>query len=204
MNKYIKYIIIVGCLMLFGFIAFNVYKINEFYSDGIIYDFVYEYVISDGMTPFIKFITWFGSVFGIIVVGLISIFIIKDKKINISFVVCLILGVIINNVIKIIFARARPDINPLMIENTYSFPSGHSMMSMILYGYLIYLIYNYFKSKKYKWLLICVLSILILCIGFSRIYLGVHYVSDVVGGFVLGIAYLILYIDISKKVIKKI
>lgn len=190
--------------MLFGFIAFNVYKTNEFYSDGIIYDFVYKYVISDGMTPFIKFITWFGSVFGIIVVGLISIFIIKNKKTNISFSICLILGVIINNIIKLIFARARPDINPLMIENTYSFPSGHSMMSMILYGYLIYLIYNYFKSKKYKWLLICVLSILILCIGFSRIYLGVHYVSDVVGGFVLGIAYLILYIDISKKIIKKI
>ena len=204
MSKYIKYIILVGCLILFSFISFNVYKTNEFYGDGVIYDFVYKYIISDGMTPFIKFITWFGSTAGIITVGLISIFTIKDKKINISFVVCLILGVIINNVIKLIFARSRPDVNPLMVESTYSFPSGHSMMSMILYGYLIYLIYNNFKSKKYKWLLICILSILILCIGFSRIYLGVHYVSDVIGGFVLGIAYLILYIDISKKIIKKI
>ena len=78
------------------------------------------------------------------------------------------------------------------------------MMSMILYGYLIYLLYNNFKNKKYRWLLVSVFSILILCIGFSRIYLGVHYVSDVIGGFVLGIAYLILYIDVSKKIIKKI
>ena len=169
MNKYIKYIIVIGCLILFGFIAFNVYKMNEFYSDGIIYDFVYKYIISDGMTPFIKFITWFGGTIGIVVVGLFSICIIRNKKISISFMVCLILGVIINNVIKLIFARARPDINPLMIENTYSFPSGHSMMSMILYGYLIYLIYNHLKNKKYKWLLISVLSILIIGVGFSRI-----------------------------------
>lgn len=204
MNKYSKYIIVIGCLILFGFIAFNVYKNNEFYSDGVIYDFIYKNIISDGMTPFIKFITWFGGTIGIIVVGVISMFIIKDKKTNVSFAICLILGVTINNVIKVIFARARPDVNPLMIENTYSFPSGHSMMSMILYGYLIYIIYNKFKNKKYKLLLISVLSILIFCIGFSRIYLGVHYVSDVIGGFVLGIAYLIIYIDINKKIIKKI
>lgn len=204
MNRYVKYIIMIGCLILFGFIAFNVYKNNEIYGDGIIYNFIYKNIISDGMTPFIKFITWFGGTIGIIVIALISIFIIKDKKTNISLAICLILGVIINNVIKLILARARPDINPLMIENTYSFPSGHSMMSIILYGYLIYLLYNNFKGKKYRWLLISVLSILILCIGFSRIYLGVHYVSDVIGGFVLGIAYLILYIDISKKIIKKI
>ena len=204
MNKYIKYIMIIGCLIIFGFISFNIYKNNDFYGDGIIYDFIYKYIISDGMTPFIKFITWFGGTIGIITVWLISIFIIQDKKNNISFSICLILGVIINNIIKLIFARARPDINPLMIENTYSFPSGHSMMSMILYGYLIYLLYNNFKNKKYRWLLVSVFSILILCIGFSRIYLGVHYVSDVIGGFVLGIAYLILYIDVSKKIIKKI
>lgn len=204
MNKYVKYIIVIGCLMLFSFIAFNVYKNNKFYSDGVIYDFVYKYIISDAMTPFIKFITCLGGTVGIIVVGLISMFVINDKKNNISFSICLISSTIINNVIKLFFARARPNINPLMIENTYSFPSGHSMMSMILYGYLIYLLYNNFKNKKYRWLLISVFSVLILFIGFSRIYLGVHYVSDVIGGFVLGIAYLILYIDVSKKIIKKI
>ena len=203
MKKYVKYVVWFGCLILFGFIAFNVYKTNEFYSDGVIYDFVYKYIISDKMTSFVKFITWFGSTVGIIVVGLISICIIKNKRINISLTMCLILGTTINNVIKLIFVRERPDINPLMVENGYSFPSGHSMMSMILYGYLIYFIYNNFKGKKYKWILITCLLILILCIGFSRIYLGVHYVSDVIGGFVLGIVYLILYIDISNKIIKK-
>ena len=204
MNKYIKYIMVIGCLMIFGFIAFNVYKTNEFYGDGIIYDLIYKYIISEDLTPFIKFITWFGSTIGIISIGIISLFLIRNKNINISLAVCLILGTTLNNVIKPILGRVRPDINPLVVENTYSFPSGHSMMSMILYGYLIYLVYNYIENTKMKWLLIVVLSILIICIGFSRIYLGVHYVSDVIGGFVLGIAYLVLYIDISKKIIKKI
>ena len=204
MNKYMKYVIVVGCLFLFGFIAYYVYKGNDFYSDEFIYDFVSKNIISKEMTPFIKFITWFGSTIGIIIMTIISMTMIRDKKINILLTVCLILGTIINNVIKLIFARERPDINPLMVEDTYSFPSGHSMMSMILYGYLIYLVYNHFKISKYKLLIVLGLSILIFSIGFTRIYLGVHYVSDVIGGFVLGIAYLIIYIDVSKKIIKKI
>lgn len=204
MKKYIKYIVVFGCLLLFGFIAVNVYLNNDFYSDGVIYDFVSKYFISDKMTPFVKCITWFGSTIGIISMGIISLFIFKDKKIGISMIICLIVGTTLNNVIKFVFARTRPDINPLVIETSYSFPSGHSMMSMILYGYLIYLIYNYLENKKIKWIFISVLSILIFCIGFTRIYLGVHYVSDVIGGFVLGIAYLIVFIQVSKKIMKKI
>lgn len=203
MRKYIKWVIVLGCLFLFSFIGANVYFNNDFYSDGVIYDFISKYFISNGINPVIKFITWFGSTIGIIVMGLVSLFIIKDRKINISLAICLILGTIINNVVKIIFARIRPDINPLVIETSYSFPSGHSMMSMILYGYLINLIYNYLDNKKIKWILIYVLSILIFCVGFTRIYLGVHYTSDVIGGFVLGLAYLMIYVEVTKKVIKK-
>jgi undecaprenyl-diphosphatase len=177
---------------------------NDFYSDGVVYDFVYKYVIRDGITPLIKFITWFGSTVGIVFMCIISMIVIRNKKINSSLTVCLILGTIINNIVKIFFARARPDINPLMVETTYSFPSGHSMMSIIFYGYLIYLVYNYLRDKKVKLVFISILSILIFCIGFSRIYLGVHYFSDVIGGFVLGIAYLIMYVEIVKKIIKKI
>lgn len=204
MNKYVKYVILFGCLLLFGFIAFNVYKGNDFYSDGAIYDFVSEYFIYEGVTPFIKFVTWFGSTVGIVLMCIISLFIFRDKKINVSLIICLIIGTILNNVLKVIFMRARPVINPLVIEKSYSFPSGHSMVSMIFYGYLIYLIYNHLENKRVKWILISIVSVLIFGIGFTRIYLGVHYASDVIGGFVLGIAYLILYIDISKKIMKKI
>lgn len=82
----------------------------------------------------------------------------------------------------------------------YSFPSGHSMVSMAFYGFLIYLIYNNIKNKYIKWILICSLSILIILIGISRIYLGVHYTSDVLAGFLLSISYLVIYTRIVKEV----
>lgn len=67
------------------------------------------------------------------------------------------------------------------------------MVSMAFYGYLIYLIYKYVKNKYLKWISIVLLSILICSIGISRIYLGVHYTSDVLGGFLISLSYLIVY-----------
>ena len=84
-------------------------------------------------------------------------------------------------------------------ENGYSFPSGHSITSMVFYGYLIYLIYRYVDNKNIKVSLIIFLSLLILMIGFSRIYLGVHYTSDVLAGFLISVAYLILFVSIVNK-----
>ena len=73
------------------------------------------------------------------------------------------------------------------------------MVSMAFYGYLIYLIYIYVKNKYLKWTLIVLLSILICTIGISRIYLGVHYTSDVLGGFLISISYLVIYISAVNK-----
>ena len=67
------------------------------------------------------------------------------------------------------------------------------MVSMAFYGYFIYLIYKYVKNKYLKWISIVLLSILICSIGISRIYLGVHYTSDVLGGFLISLSYLIVY-----------
>ena len=77
------------------------------------------------------------------------------------------------------------------------------MVSMAFYGNLIYLIYRYIKNKYIKWLLILLLSILICLIGLSRIYLGVHYTSDVLGGFLLSISYLVVYISLIKKILSE-
>ena len=73
------------------------------------------------------------------------------------------------------------------------------MISMAFYGYLIYLIYKYVENKYVKWILISLLSVLICLIGVSRIYLGVHYTSDVLGGFLISISYLVIYISAVNK-----
>ena len=75
------------------------------------------------------------------------------------------------------------------------------MASMAFYGFLIYLIYKNIKNKYLKWSLIIFLGTLIVAIGASRIYLGVHYTSDVLAGFLISIAYLILYTSIVSKLI---
>ena len=77
------------------------------------------------------------------------------------------------------------------------------MVSMAFYGIIIYLVYKNVANKYLKWTLITLLSLLILSIGFSRIYVGVHYFTDVVGGFLLGLAYLIIYINIYNKKVGK-
>lgn len=100
--------------------------------------------------------------------------------------------------------RPRPTEFRIIEETGYSFPSGHSMTSMAFYGYLIYLIYKYVKNKYVKWISIVLLGILICSIGISRIYLGVHYTSDVLGGFLISVSYLVIYISaVNKFLIEK-
>ena len=90
--------------------------------------------------------------------------------------------------------RPRPTEHRIIDESGYSFPSGHSMVSAAFYGFLIYLIYKNVKNKYLKWGLITILSLLVFLIGVSRIYLGVHYTSDVLAGFLVAISYLIIFI----------
>lgn len=118
---------------------------------------------------------------------------------------CILLNVIIatllNIFLKNIIQRPRPNDFRLISETGYSFPSGHSMISMAFYGFLIYLSIKYLKNKKMKIVLITFLSILIILIGISRIYLGVHYTSDVIAGFMISVCYLIIFTSLVKKYI---
>lgn len=204
MNKYIRYGLAILCLIVFVVIGFNIYNGNDIVIDGVIYDFINRYFISDDMTSFIKILTNIGDTLCIIIVTILCMFLFKNNKIRASIVINLVVVTTMNIGLKYLFIRNRPTFNVLVNESGYSFPSGHSMISIVFYGYLIYLIYKIIDNKKVKWLLISILSIVILIIGFSRIYLGVHYASDVIGGFCFGISYLIIYIDIVKKYVKGI
>lgn len=100
-------------------------------------------------------------------------------------------GALLDQVLKLIFHRTRPDTTGwLMNVQGYSFPSGHAMMSLCLYGMLIYLLVAE-RSRLVQLLGLIGGALLILTIGVSRIYLGVHYPSDIVGGFTAGLVWLV-------------
>lgn len=192
--------IVVLCLMLFSIICYQILNYNSLVIDTNAYSFIADNIMNDGLTPIIKVITELGGVAFTVVAGvLIFIF---CKKIR-WFVTFDLVGVtLINQLLKYIIRRPRPNVLRLVEESGYSFPSGHSMVSMAFYGIIIYLVYKNVNNKFLKWLLITLLSLLILFIGFSRIYVGVHYFTDVVGGFLLGLAYLAIYVNIYNNKVK--
>ncbi len=122
----------------------------------------------------------------------------KNKKIALWYVITVVFGAgIMNQLVKFFFQRERPDnIEHLITQGGYSFPSGHAMGSVIVYGALLFLIIRTYSSWKVILPAILVLVPLIGLIGFSRIYLGVHYPSDIIGGYSLGLAILSLSLGI--------
>jgi len=136
--------------------------------------------------------------FMIVLNVLLFIFIIVKKKYKLLIIVLSsISSVIINNLVKIIVKRKRPDYLRMVMEKSYSFPSGHAMISVLFFGSIIYLVNKH--NLKYKKLITFSLSTFILLIGISRIYLGVHYLTDVVGGYLLGFIVLFLIIHLFER-----
>ena len=199
-----KWIVLFICLIGFLELAEDVFNKEIMNGDIIGYKIISTFLISDFATPIAKFITNFGGAIFIILLTVILIAVIKNKKIGLSILANLAIITILNQLLKRILQRPRPTEYRIIEETGYSFPSGHSMVSMALYGYLIYLIYKYVENKNVKWILISLLSVLICFIGISRIYLGVHYTSDVLGGFWISISYLVIYISaVNKFLIEK-
>lgn len=151
---------------------------------------------STTLTPFYLFITNLGGALYLFLgVLLCSLFLIwKDKDyyaaLWLSFQ-SLLGALLLNQLLKAIFARSRPLIETLAEQGGYSFPSGHSMGSMICLGGIIFLLVKKLPQKIARIGLITSIALLILFIGISRIYIGVHYPTDVIGGFSVGVAWLI-------------
>ena len=203
-KKNFKWLVLFIALIGFLALAEDVFNKEIMNGDIIGYKIISTFLISDFATPIAKFITNFGGAIFLITLTVILVILIKNKKIGLSIFSNLIIITVLNQLLKRILQRPRPTEFRIIEETGYSFPSGHSMVSMAFYGYLIYLIYKYVKNKYVKWISIVLLSILICSIGVSRIYLGVHYTSDVLGGFLVSISYLILFIStVNKFVIEK-
>jgi undecaprenyl-diphosphatase len=119
------------------------------------------------------------------------VLVIRRKKILLFSWAAAILGnSLLNAVLKATFERGRPEFpDPILVETNWSFPSGHAMGAMVMYGMVTYLIILRFKQTASK-AIVMSMVILVLFIGFSRLYLGAHYFSDVMAGYIVGMAWL--------------
>ena len=169
---------------------------QELIIDKFAYDILVGKLRNPTLTHFMKLITKLSNTEFIVSLAafflLVFLYIIKNKKLAVTLTLNLIGVASLNQFLKAIFQRERP-VGYRLIEMTgYSFPSGHAMVSMSFYGLLIYIIHRLFKNKKLKILLISLNVIIIILVGLSRIYLGVHYFSDVIAGYSISIIYLLL------------
>lgn len=200
-----RWILVSVLAILFLIILVSILMGRTLYIDGI-RDILINHR-NDISTNIFKFLTIFGEKYFILalVVILAGIFFItKYRKDSYMMVLNLVNIIILNKGIKYIVRRERPiSTSWLVEEDGYSFPSGHAMLSIGVYGFLIYLIYKSNLKIVYKRILITALSILVVLVGISRIYLGVHYPSDVLAGYIITTIYLIVFVAIINTKIYK-
>ena len=190
MKSYLKNYIIIS-LFAFILIATSVLFKATMKEDLLLYYLLIS-IKNNILLSVATLLSFLGSIKGLIVVSFFLVFILKSNKQRIFLFLDLIGSGLIINITKNIFLRERPIIGQNLLAD-YSFPSGHTFIAITFYGFLLYLVMKD-KESNYKKLKEGVLLFLIITIPLSRLILGVHYLTDVLGGITLGLAYLFFLI----------
>lgn len=179
-------ILLIMFIISFSLIAYFVEAEKLISFDTRVIAFVQSFE-SKFLTAIMKFLSFIGSTVAVIFITIGSAFflyrILHHRRELILLAITMIGSTLLNMLLKSIFQRARPEINQIVLEEGFSFPSGHSMAAFSLYGVLTFLLWRHIKTRMGRGLLLTVNSLMILLIGLSRIYLGVHYPSDVIGAY---------------------
>lgn len=200
-NPNLAYIITGGIAFIIVVIGMNMFieLTEELKTDSIAYydqkiaDFIISYR-TPFLTDFFTYFTHLGDLYAYLILlfcfGLLAYFILKKRRYVIQITSVILLASISNRMLKRFINRARPDAEQLVSVTSLSYPSGHSMSAMAFYGFLIYLVYNFKMNRILKISLIVLLIFIILGVGISRVYLGVHFPSDVAGGYLAGLIWI--------------
>ena len=189
-----KNIIMINLLLIMIFLLITtqtIYFKNITWFDLPIIHFIQQYALPV-TTKLMKKISILGSdVFLASISFCISIYLLYLRRFQllVAFSTCMIFSGIFNFILKNIFERPRPEILRLGKATGYSFPSGHAMAGICFYLFLAFMISLECKKKSQKIIAYSIAIFFIVSIGISRIYLGVHYPSDVLAGYTFGAAW---------------
>ena len=193
-------------LFLFLFLALNVYlrPLSIGYDSKIIS--LFSTIRNPILTPIMVFFTYIADWYSIALLGIIGVaafWKMRKTRMARALLVSVIGGGLIVEIIKHLFRRARPEIlSHLVAESGYGFPSGHSFVAFSFYGFMAYYLFRRARSGFAKAITLISGALIILAIGASRVYLGVHWPSDVLGSYLLGAAWIsaiILYLESKKE-----
>lgn len=185
------------CILAFSGIAAVVEAKEEITFDIRVSSWV-QGLENPGLTSVAKAVTFLGSVDAMVVICVVIFLYLvriwKHGREALLFAAVMLGTPVWNVLLKLSFQRERPDINRLIEISGYSFPSGHSMAAFSLCGIAAYLLWRRMASGSGRMLLLALSGVVIAGMGLSRVYLGVHYPSDVIGGFMASGAWLLFVI----------
>ncbi len=191
-----------GALFAFISIAQMIFKEKKEDFDQHAFTFLAKQV-SDVNTNVMEFFTFLGTHTFLIPANFVLIayflFVKKHRWYSIKVPVVAISSLLLMFLLKMFFQRDRPLTPLLRAAKGYSFPSGHALMSITFYGLLILIVWQNIKQTWLKWTLTIFLALLIIIIGGSRVYLRVHYSSDVLAGFAVGLMWLLISLWVLNK-----
>ncbi|MCJ8165363.1 phosphatase PAP2 family protein [Pontibacter sp. E15-1] len=192
----------VGCLLLFLFMANTVFVARDTVLDEMLFRFASSHA-SPQTTRVMKVISFFASAEYLMVVPplvvLVFSFFERLRWYGLKVLLISLTSTLLNQAMKRYFERPRPAI-ALLEQSGLSFPSGHAMIGGSFYGLLIYIVWQTVASRVWRWVITILLSLLLLLIGYSRVYLKVHYATDVLAGYAMGLLWLILSVYLLRKI----
>lgn len=194
-------IIILLLILFFGIWTFLVHKGYLKKIDDKVYK---SLKIKQPYISIFKSITFLGSTKYFVVMATLLIVFLQNKRTAFLIAILLIIDALLVSIFKNIMKRERPNIKQLVKEKGYSYPSGHTFTSNVFYGFIIFLVLMSELSLILKVILIVLLICIIFLVGFSRIFLGVHYFSDVIGAYFFSTSYLLTFICIITNILKLI
>ena len=185
----------------FLFVAKTVFIDQNNILDKAAFAFAESHTTS-GFTRFMQFVTFFASrdflIFGSLSLAVFFLFFKRHRWYSVKIPIIAAGSSLLNQVMKFWFNRPRPE-NAFFAQPGFSFPSGHAMIGSAFYGLLIYWSWTEIKSLFWRWFLVLFLSSWVLLIGYSRVYLHVHYASDVLAGWSAGFMFLIVCLLVLRR-----
>lgn len=192
-----RVVVLAICVVVFVALLEDVLEGDLLRIDAAAYALIVERLRADWLTPVMEAFSALATPVSLIVFLLVIAAFAPGRRPGACCAVNLVLVFALNQALKLAIQRPRPDGFQLAVEHGFSFPSGHSMVAMAFFGLLAWMVWHYESDRVMRIGCVAAFGVIVVMVGISRIYLGVHYASDVIAGFCVSLAWLAIYTRVA-------